>query len=90
MYENENENEKMCVNDNHLIDYLANEDNFKNVPQELLEEGKSVIDAHPQIANGQLFIITPENKAFLIRVEGMENVRERELNESEYKIAGIL
>lgn len=82
--------EKLYVNDTDVIDYLANEDNFKDVPKELLKEGKSVIDAHPQIANGQLFIITPENKAFLIRVEGMENERERELNESEYKIAGIL
>lgn len=85
----ENENEKMCVNDNHLIDYLANEDNFKDVPKELLEEGKSVIDAHPQIANGQLFIIEPSGNAFLVRVGYMANEKERELTPEEYAIAGI-
>ena len=76
----------------YIMDYLSNADNFKNIPKELLAEGKSVIDSHPQIANGQLYVIEPNGKAFLIQVKHKENVRERQLTEDEYKIAlnGIL
>ena len=70
-----------------IMDYLSDENNFKNIPNELLAEGKSVIDNHPQIANGQLYVIEPNGQAFLIQVEHKENVKERELTEDEYKIA---
>ncbi len=70
-----------------IMDYLCDENNFKNIPNELLSEGKSVIDNHPQIANGQLYVIEPNGQAFLIQVEHKENVKERELREDEYKIA---
>ncbi len=70
-----------------IMDYLSDENNFKNIPKELLDNGKSVIDNHPQIANGQYYMITPERKAFLIRVEYKENIKERELTEDEHKIA---
>lgn len=78
--------EKLYLNDTDVIDYLANEDNFKDVPKELLKEGKSVIDNHTQIADGQFFIIQPDRRAFLIRVEVKENVKERELTPEEYMI----
>ena len=81
--------EKLCVNDIDVIDYLANEENFKDMPSELLNQGKSVIDNHPQIADGQLYVIQPDRRAFIIRVEVKENVRERELTPEEYAIAGI-
>lgn len=68
---------------------MSNSENFKDIPKELLAQGKSVIDNHPKIANGQYYIITPERKAFFIRVEYKENVRERELTPDEYRIAGI-
>lgn len=83
-------NEKICVNNTDVIDYLANEDNFKDVPKELLKEGKSVIDAHPQIANGQFYVIEPSGQAYLIRVEYQKNIKERELTADEYKIAGLI
>lgn len=79
MYHNEN-----------IIDFLSNSENFKDIPKELLAQGKSVIENRPDIENGQYYIITPEHKAFLIRVEYKENIKERELTEDEYKIAGIL
>lgn len=93
LHENFNENH-ISVNDfndknTDIIDYLANGDNFKDIPKELLEEGKSVIDNHPDIANNQLFVIEPNGQAFLIRVEYKENIKERELTENEYRIAGI-
>ena len=50
MYENEN-----------IMDYLANDGNFKNIQVELLEEGKSVIDNNQLIANGQLYVGALEN-----------------------------
>lgn len=75
MYENEN-----------IIDYLANDENFKNIQVELLEEGKSVIDNNQLIANGQLYVIHPDRRAFLIRVEDKENIKERELTPKEYEI----
>lgn len=75
MYENEN-----------IMDYLANDENFKNIQVELLEEGKSVIDNNQLIANGQLYVIYPDRRAFLIRVEDKENIKERELTPKEYEI----
>ena len=69
-----------------IIDYLANGENFKDIPKELLASGKSVIASHPDIANNQLFIVEPNGKAFLIRVENKENIKERELTPTEYKI----
>lgn len=91
LHKNFNENH-ISVNDlkdknTDVMDFLANADNFKNIPKELLAEGKSVIDNHPQIANGQLYVIEPNGQAFLIHIEGKENVKERELTEDEYKIA---
>ena len=84
-----------CVNDNQrrntdIIDYMVNEENFKDMPNELLFQGKSVIDSHPQVADGQLFIIEPSGQAFLVRVGYMANEKERELTPEEYMIiAGI-
>lgn len=77
------------LNDNNtdIMDYLGNDENFKNIPKELLDNGKSVIDNHPQIANGQLYVIEPNGQAFLIHIEHKENIKERELTEDEYKIA---
>ena len=69
-----------------IIDYLANGENFKDIPKELLASGKSVIASHPDIANNQLFVIEPSGKVFLIRVENKENIKERELTPTEYKI----
>ena len=89
---NENRTSVNDLNDKtiDIMDYLSDENNFKNIPKELLDNGKSVIDAHPQIANNQLFIIEPDRRAFIIRVENKENIKERELTPDEYKIAGIL
>lgn len=89
MYESENVNDLNDKNTD-VIDFLSNSENFKNIPKELLEEGKSVIDNHPDIADGQLFVIQPDRKAYLIRVEDKENIKERELTEDEYKIAGFI
>lgn len=91
MYESENSKSVNDFNDKtiDIIDYLSDENNFKNIPKELLAEGKSVIDNNPQIANGQLYVIEPNQTAFLVRVERMSNVEERELTKDEYKIAGI-
>ena len=93
LHKNFNEN-RTSVNDlndknTDVMDFLANADNFKNIPNELLAEGKSVIDNHPQIANNQLFIIEPSGQAYVIRVEYQKNIKERELTADEYKIAGI-
>lgn len=89
MYESESGQSVNDFNDKNteIMDYLSNSENFKNIPKELLEEGKSVIDNHPDVANGQYYIIEPNGKAFLIHIEGKENVKERELTEDEYKIA---
>lgn len=84
MYENVNDLNKEKTD---IMDYLGNADNFKNIQNELLAEGKSVIENHPDVANGQYYIIEPNGKAFLIHIEGKENVKERELTEDEYKIA---
>ncbi len=70
-----------------IMDFLSNSENFKDIPKELLAQGKSVIDNHSDIANGQLYVIEPNGQAFLIHIEGKENVKERELTEDEYKIA---
>ena len=70
-----------------ILDYLANGENFKDIPKELLASGKSVIASHPQIENNHLFVIDADYKAFLIRVEYKENVRLRELTPNEYQIA---
>lgn len=88
MYESENSKSVNDLNNKttDIMDYLSNSENFKNIPKELLEEGKSVIDNHPDVANGQYYIIEPNGKAFLIHIEGKENVKERELTEDEYKI----
>jgi hypothetical protein len=69
-----------------ILDYLANGENFKDIPKELLASGKSVIASHPDITNNQLFVIEPNGQVFLIRVEGKENIKERELTEDEIKI----
>lgn len=69
-----------------VMEYLSNDENFKNIPKELLEQGKSVVTSHPDIANNQLFIIEPNYKAYLICVEYKKNIRERELTEDEYNI----
>lgn len=84
MYESVNDLNKEKTD---IMDYLGNADNFKNIQNELLAEGKSVIDNHPDVANGQYYIIEPNGQAFLIHIEGKENVKERELTEDEYKIA---
>lgn len=84
MYESVNDLNKEKTD---IMDYLGNADNFKNIQNELLAEGKSVIDNHPDVANGQYYIIEPNGKAFLIHIDGKENVKERELTEDEYKIA---
>ena len=93
LHKNFNEN-RTSVNDlndknTDVMDFLANADNFKNIPNELLAEGKSVIDNHPQIANGQLYVIEPSGQAYLIQVEYQKNIKERELTEDESKIAKI-
>ena len=80
-------NEKMCVIDIDVIEYLGNEDNFKDVPKKLLAEGKSVIDAHPQLIKvkyapdteltgdlGTFYIVT-EHQGFIKTLESITDYK---------------
>jgi len=57
-----------------------------NIVKDLLKKGKAVVTSHPQIENDHLFVIEPNGQAYLIHIEGKENVKERELTPDECKI----
>lgn len=71
----------------HICDIIHECVDGWNVVKDLVSQGQSVVTSHSQIENNHFFVIEKDLKIFLIRNDGKENVRLRELTEDEYRIA---
>lgn len=79
----------MELNNKNILDIASNEKNFQKIAYKLHKEGKDVIGSNPKISETHSYMITPDKKAYLVKLENREFVKLRELTAEEYKIIGI-
>ncbi len=74
-----------------LLDIITDENNFKDIGKELLEEGKCVIGRNPIISEEYNYMIEPDRKAYLVKPDesGTALIKVRQLSNFECMCIGL-